>query len=382
METFAHYVVQPGDTVVCIAGRFHMEPEELLKLNPMLPKSGVVPPGLLLRLARDNSCTACQVESSEEALRKERAELPEPVAARAGRERILCPEPDYSYPQLCRDIALLQRRYPFIRCYDIGASVMGRRIQALRIGEGNTAIQINAAFHANEWITSLLAMAFVERYAHAYAEGELLSGADMRSLYSQTALWVVPMVNPDGVELVQAGVCHDHPRYDLLLEMNGGLTDFTGWKANVNGVDLNDQFPAHWEVEVLRREQPGPGPRDFPGYSPLSEPEAEAMYHFACSRGFEAVLALHTQGKEIYWNYRDYEPEDARERAERLGEACGYKAVKLEGSDAGYKDWFIQQFGRYGYTVEAGMGSNPLPIGQFDDIYAEVEKLLVAALSQ
>lgn len=371
-----HYVVQPGDTAVCIAGRFHVETEELLRLNAVLQDDGALPPGLLLRLPVGACCGADRSDSGK---------LPERAsgsAASSGEQPLIHAVEDYSYPQMCRDIALLQRRYPFIRCYDIGASVMGRRIQALRIGEGHVAIQINAAFHANEWITSLLALAFAERYAAACATGALLAGEAAGSLYSRLAVWIVPMVNPDGVELVQAGVSRDHPHYEALMEMNGGQDDFSGWKANVNGVDLNDQFPAHWEAEVLRRGQAGPGPRDFPGYSPLSEPEAEAMLHFTRMRRFSAVLALHTQGREIYWNYRGYEPKDAAERAERLAAACGYKAVKLENSDAGYKDWFIQEFGKYGYTIEAGLGSNPLPIRQFEAIYADVEKLLVAALRQ
>ena len=38
---------------------------------------------------------------------------------------------------------------------------------------------------------------------------------------------------------------------------------------------------------------------------------------------------------------------------------------------AGYKDWFIQDFNRPGYTIEAGLGENPLPLSQFDTIYRE-----------
>ena len=38
---------------------------------------------------------------------------------------------------------------------------------------------------------------------------------------------------------------------------------------------------------------------------------------------------------------------------------------------AGSKDWFIQQFERPGYTIEAGLGVKPLPISQFDRIYRD-----------
>lgn len=43
--------------------------------------------------------------------------------------------------------------------------------------------------------------------------------------------------------------------------------------------------------------------------------------------------------------------------------------VPYNSSFAGYKDWFIQDYNRPGYTIEAGLGENPLPITQFDEIY-------------
>ncbi|WMT39495.1 hypothetical protein RE628_19000 [Paenibacillus sp. D2_2] len=60
-----------------------------------------------------------------------------------------------------------------------------------------------------------------------------------------------------------------------------------------------------------------------------------------------------------------------------MAEVSGYRAVKLSGSDAGYKDWFILKFHRPGFTVEAGEGKNPLPPQQFDSIYTDLAPLLL-----
>ena len=62
-----------------------------------------------------------------------------------------------------------------------------------------------------------------------------------------------------------------------LLRINSGSTDFSNWKANIRGVDLNNQYPANWEIEKERKEPKSPAPRDYPGDAPLTEPEAEAM---------------------------------------------------------------------------------------------------------
>jgi hypothetical protein len=53
--------------------------------------------------------------------------------------------------------------------------------------------------------------------------------------------------------------------------------------------------------------------------------------------------------------------------------ASGYslEEVPYASSFAGYKDWFIQDFDRPGYTIEAGLGENPLPISQLPEIFRE-----------
>ena len=68
-----------------------------------------------------------------------------------------------------------------------------------------------------------------------------------------------------------------------------------------------------------------------------------------------------------------YQVEGAEQIAGAFAEASGYAAENTPYSSgfAGYKDWFIQDFDRPGYTVEAGLGTNPLPISQLEDIYRD-----------
>ncbi|UKS24157.1 M14 family metallocarboxypeptidase [Paenibacillus sp. HWE-109] len=286
----------------------------------------------------------------------------------------------YGYATLWEELNRLGKIYPFLHFEMIGQSVMGKPIPALRIGEGARELHMNAAFHANEWITTPLLMQFVEDLACAYARGTAWQGSNIRRLLAEYSLWIVPMVNPDGVDLVLQGVAEEHPYREILLEWNGGCMDFSNWKANIRGVDLNDQFPAHWEEEAARRGELGPGERDYGGEAPLTEPEAAAMAQFTENHAFELVLALHTQGREIYWNYRGYEPPESESYAERLSLASNYKAVKLSESDAGYKDWYIQQFRKPGFTIEVGYGENPLPIETFSSLYFEIVPILLTAL--
>jgi len=287
---------------------------------------------------------------------------------------------EYSYERLCADMRRLALTYPFLSFHTIGSSVLGKPIPAIRLGRGATPVHINAACHANEWITTPLAMRFLEEASQACAAGDVWHGRALREVLADVTLWLAPMVNPDGVDLAQRGVVPGQPYGEQLLVWNGGSADFRSWKANVRGVDLNDQFPAHWEEEQARRGREGPGERDYGGAAPLSEPEAQALFRLTQALDFELVVSLHTQGQEIYWNYRDCEPPEAAGYAERLAQASGYAAVKLSGSDAGYKDWFIQEFRRPGFTVEVGLGENPLPVEQLPVYYEELAPLLLEAL--
>lgn len=286
----------------------------------------------------------------------------------------------YDYGSMSEDLAWLKERYPLLEVKTIGYSVMGKTIPALRLGNGPYRIHYNGAFHANEWMTSLLLMKFAEDCLKALNARKGLFAQEMKSMFARCTLWIVPMVNPDGVNLSIHGVDGEHPYYRQLIAWNNGSRSFEQWKANIRGVDLNDQFPAFWQEERARRGVEGPGPRDYTGPHPLSEPEAKLMAEFTHWGQFHAVFAFHSQGEEIYWNYRDFEPDYAELWAQRLAGAGGYEAVKLTGSDAGYKDWFIQQFRRPGFTVEVGRGSNPLPLRHFNDIYRMAARIMLQGL--
>ena len=115
-----------------------------------------------------------------------------------------------------------------------------------------------------------------------------------------------------------------------------------------------------------------PAPRDFVGFVPLTEPEALSIYNFTLQNTFRVILSYHTQGEVIFWKYLNYEPEDAERIANEFARVSGYQLVaEASESYAGYRDWFISTYLRPGYTVETGVGTNPLSISQFNKIYRD-----------
>ena len=119
------------------------------------------------------------------------------------------------------------------------------------------------------------------------------------------------------------------------------------------------------------------------GTAPLTEPESRAVYEFTLDNSFALTLSYHTQGKVIYWKYNGFEPAGSREIGEEMAARSGYslELTPPESAYAGYKDWFIQEFNRPGYTVEVGLGTAPLPLRQFPEIYRDNEPLLTYALT-
>lgn len=293
----------------------------------------------------------------------------------------------YYFELLQMNINSLKTVYPFLEVGSIGKSVMGKDLTYIRIGTGAKEVFYSAAIHANEWITSPLLMRFIENFSRAYVSNSNIFGYNAREIFRNTSIYIVPMVNPDGVDLVVGAIEKDSEEYinaEVLSERYPEIPFPSGWKANIVGVDLNLQFPAGWDTARQIKYAQGytrPGPRDFVGEGPLTEPEAISMYNFTREHNFALILAYHTQGRVIYWKYQNYNPPQAEVIGRRFSEISGYllESTPYSSGFAGYKDWFIQEYNRPGYTVEAGWGVNPLPISQFPTIYSENEGILVTA---
>ena len=286
---------------------------------------------------------------------------------------------------LQNNIEQLKKKYRFLRTGNIGYSVLGKPIPYIKIGSGTNEVMYSASIHANEWITSVVLMKFVENFCKAYEKNEKIYGYSTREIFNKTSIYIVPMVNPDGVDLVTGVIPENTGRYNQFKDISLNFPSIpfpSGWKANFNGVDLNLQFPAGWVNAKRIKYAQGynkPAPRDFVGYGPLTEPEALALYNFTLIHNFRLILAYHSQGQVIYWKYADFLPEDSEEIGKKFAEVSSYTLdlTPPESVYAGYKDWFIQEYNRPGYTIEVGLGTNPLPISQFDKIYNDNIGILV-----
>lgn len=291
-------------------------------------------------------------------------------------------------PSLCIETILaLTQRYPFLRSEVLTETAYDRPVRTLVIGSGPRKVLYTAAHHANEWITTPLLLKFVEEMAQAMEENGRIGGVDANALAENVTIYTVPMVDPDGVALVTGELQPGQPQYETARALAASFPAIPfpdGWKANLLGVDLNLNYPAGWlQAREIKYSQgfDRPGPRDFVGRAPLNQFETRALAGYTEAIDPALVLAYHSQGKVIYWQFEDYVVPGARELGEKFAALSGYalEETPYQSAFAGYKDWFIKFFRRPGYTIEVGEGENPLPLAQFDEIYRDNLPVLVTA---
>lgn len=109
---------------------------------------------------------------------------------------------NYNYSLMSQNLATLNRTYPFLNIQSVGNSVLGKNIYVIKLGKGTKEVFYSASIHANEWITSILLMKFIEDYCVAYNNNSKLYGYSVRELFDSVSIYIMPMVNPDGVDLV------------------------------------------------------------------------------------------------------------------------------------------------------------------------------------
>lgn len=227
-----------------------------------------------------------------------------------------------------------------------GRSAEGRPLFAIFLGKHEFPIGISQyAIHAREWVTTLLAFAHLERGI------------------GRGGVWLLPLTNPDGALLSQTGADSlSEPRRTQALKLNKGSPDFSLWKANAEGVDLNVNFDARWGTG--KQNIFSPAPENFVGKAPLCAPESRALWQFTEEVSPDFTISWHTKGEEIYWRFHEPLFRAVRDKrlAKILSRSTGYSLREAKGSAGGYKDMCIEKLKIPAFTVECGSDALSHPL--------------------
>lgn len=271
----------------------------------------------------------------------------------------------FSYDNLLHEVQLLCDYG--VQTGVVGESFLRQRIPYVFVGKkGGKCMVVQGAMHAREHLTALLVLNLAKYLVKNH------------SLRIDGGIYFVPMVNPDGVRLCQEGVgfVQDKQLKSNLLAINGS-SDFSLWKANAEGVDLNVNFDARWG----EGEQNGffRSSQNYVGKYPFCATESRALARFTQMLKPCVTLSYHLKGEEIYWEFAQQGHRKFRDRryAEMIAKYTGYKVVASKGSVGGYKDWCVDKLKIPAFTIEVGNDkyAHPFPYAQFSQIFNQNKDL-------
>ncbi len=226
----------------------------------------------------------------------------------------------------------------------VGYTTLNEPIPMLSKGESEAKILLIGSTHAREYVTSYL-------LRDLFIEYQGLTRVDL-----------VPMLNIDGVRLCLDGLNSLPLKMRdriTLLRLNNGSTDFSLWKANIRGVDLNVNCDADWgkgEKNILY-----PSPENYIGPCPFSENESYAIKRLIDNGNYALVVCYHSKGEEIYYGFKNNLK--YKSTALKVANALKYKLKRTPRSSGGIKDYFTLSTSRLGLTVEVGNDNLKHPIG-------------------
>ncbi len=251
----------------------------------------------------------------------------------------------------------------------IGKTFLGREICAFAIGCGEPRILVQCAIHAREYITYYLALKYIRQLLNLDLKGK-------------GTIYVVPVVNIDGVALVIDGEKSIKNKKVRDFVRFIGKGEYKLWKANARGVDLNVNFPARFGTGASNEFRPSSS--NYVGRFAGSESEVRALMNFTKFIKPTVVLCFHSKGEVIFYDFYQKGKQKRRDKAiaKVVSKSTGYKIRPTGKSAGGFKDWCVESLGITGITVEVGEEKlvHPIEIDFLEKIWEKTKNVLIDLL--
>ena len=284
----------------------------------------------------------------------------------------------YGYNEMYDDLMTLQKNYPSMHLDSLGKTIDGRELYHVVVGNPSAPkkILVHGSIHSREYIVTKVVMREIASLLEMEKKESGYQGNSIKHLLQNTCIHFVPMLNPDGVSLVQNGLngIGSEELRKSVLEMAHAThlsSYFRLWKNNLRGVNLNKNFDVNWEQTVDKKGYPSKD--EYKGSSAESEVESKALADLQRKENFSATISYHTQGEVIYWYFGEGSyVEEAKKLAEIIKKNSNYRMVNSyrENYAGGFKDYMERKFNVPSVTVECGSGTSPVSEEQIDKIWA------------
>lgn len=247
---------------------------------------------------------------------------------------------------------------------------------------------VEAGMHAREIANPVNVLKMIENYAMDYYNDNHIKGFSVKKELKDSAIHFIPLVNPDGFDLVKFGKKYiNTPKASGILQ---GIKDknYKRWKANIAGVDLNKNFPdEYYDVESKTwvnkfgkypngYHSTKPGKEFYGGPYGGSEPETQALMDYILRYDFRNFLSLHSMGKYVdcgkYWFGEDFASKNL-ELAKLVNKVNGYRIeTRSNGKGGGYlSDFVVARTYKPIVTVETTAVQAPTPQEYYEEAYKD-----------
>ena len=260
-----------------------------------------------------------------------------------------------SYDSLMTNMLTLRNEYPnSLKLFTAGYSESGKEILMLTMGNGENKALVVGGIHAREHITTKYLLRVIEDYCFQNEKGTGNFGNfNIKDLLSEYTLYIIPCVNPDGLEIISGRM---NARKDVRI------TDIKEYKANLNGVDINRNFPLAWEL--IDNGVISPYTHFFKGYESGSESETKTLMTLCEENSFEFALSIHIKGNCIFWgdtfntNFNGLYKAFAEDIALASGFSMTEPTLKPTDYGGGFENWFRHTYNRPGLCIELSHYTN------------------------
>lgn len=294
----------------------------------------------------------------------------------------------YTYQEMQVDLNILKATYPKMQMDVLGNTIDGRQLYHVVVGNPSAPhkILVHGGIHAREYISSQVVMREIVALLEMQQNNWLYHGQSVATLLQNTCIHFVPMVNPDGITLVQGGIdaLNTQAAKTMVMSMaaQDQVTDLATylrkWKNNINGVNLNRNFDAFWQEATPKVDHPSN--MFYKGTGPESEVESKALANLCRQIMPDYTISYHTQGRVIYWYFGETGNYKANGQylANVVHQNTGYTISDTwsQTDAAGFKDWAVQKLDIPSVTIELGRGTSPVDESQITQMWTENDGIL------
>jgi carboxypeptidase T len=269
----------------------------------------------------------------------------------------------HNYAEMAAETQSVANANPaIVSRFSLGTSFQNRAIWALKVSdnvgadENEPEVLFTANQHAREHLTVEMALYILNQLVNGYNAGD----TRIRNIVNSREIWIVPMVNPDGVEYDVATGAYRMWRKNR--QPNSG--------SSAVGTDLNRNWAFQWGC--CGGSSGSFSSETYRGAAPFSAPETQRVRDFVNSRvvggaqQIKAAIDWHTYSELILWPYgyttanttptlTQAERDAHAALGQQMAQTNNYipeQASDLYIADGTINDWLWGQHRIYNYTFE------------------------------